>query len=96
MDRKVDLIVNELRKFSISVTGISETKWFGQEVHSVSNFTILHSGHPRPEQSERFECGEGVDIVLNLQMTDAWRAESVYNKYPVFITIFNVPAHRSP
>ena len=33
MDRKVDLMVEELEKYSISVTGISETKWFGQEVY---------------------------------------------------------------
>ena len=74
VDRKVDLMVDELRKYSISVTGISETKCFGQEVYSVSNFTILHSGRPRPEQSERVECNEGVAIVLDPQMTDAWRA----------------------
>ena len=74
VDRKVDLMVNELKKYSISVTGISETKWFGQEVYSVSNFTVLHSGRPRPEQGERVERNEGVAIVLDQQMTDAWRA----------------------
>ena len=74
VDRKVDLMVDELKKYSISVTGISETKWFGQEVYSVSNFTVLHSGRPRPEQGERVERNEGVAIVLDQQMTDAWRA----------------------
>ena len=74
VDRKADSMVKELKKYSISVTGISETKWFGQEVFNVSNYTILNSGRPRPEQRERDERNEGVAIVLDPQMTDAWRA----------------------
>ena len=37
-------------------------------IYSVSNFTVLQSKRPRPEQSERVERNEGVAIVLDQQM----------------------------
>ena len=44
MDRKELLMVQELRKFGLSVVGISETKWFGNAIYDVDGFLILHSG----------------------------------------------------
>ena len=35
VDRKVNLLVEELCRFEISITDISETKWFGQDVYEV-------------------------------------------------------------
>ena len=32
MDRKIDLLMGELRKYGVSVAGIQETKWFGKDV----------------------------------------------------------------
>ena len=32
VDRKAILMVQELKKFRMNTTGISETKWFGQNV----------------------------------------------------------------
>lgn len=29
VDRKLDLLVKELKKFDVAITGIQETKWFG-------------------------------------------------------------------
>ena len=72
VDRKVSLMVRELKKYEVSVTGISETKWFGQAVYEVEGYTILHSGRPVPEESPRFRS-EGVGIVLNPAMGAAWR-----------------------
>ena len=53
VDRKVSLMVRELKKYGINVTGISETKWFGQAVYQVEGYTILHSGRPVPDESPR-------------------------------------------
>ena len=72
VDRKVSLMVRELKKYEVSVTGISETKWFGQAVYEVEGYTILHSGRPVPEESPLLR-NEGVGIVLNPAMTTAWR-----------------------
>ena len=43
VDRKASFMVQEFRKFGINVVGISETKWFGQDVYDVDGFLILHS-----------------------------------------------------
>ena len=32
VDGKLDLLVKELRRYSVSVAGIQETKWFGKDV----------------------------------------------------------------
>ena len=32
VDKKEELMVTELKRFGTNVTGISESKWFGQEV----------------------------------------------------------------
>ena len=43
VDRNAMLMVQELKRFRMNVTGISETKWFGQAVYEVKGYTILHS-----------------------------------------------------
>ena len=72
VDRKVSLMVRELKKYEVSMTGISETKWFGQAVYEVEGYTILHSGQPVPENSAQFRS-EGVGNVLNPAMVADWR-----------------------
>ena len=32
-DRKVDLIMREMRRYNVKVTALQETKWFGSEVN---------------------------------------------------------------
>ena len=32
VDRKLDLLVDELGKYRVDVTGLQETKWFGSDV----------------------------------------------------------------
>ncbi len=44
-------MVREFNKYGINIAGISETKWFGQVVYMVEDFTILHSGRPAPEEA---------------------------------------------
>ena len=72
VDRKVSLMERELKNYEVSMTGISEIKWFGQAVYELEGYTILHSGRPVPEESPRLRS-EGVGIVLNPAMGAAWR-----------------------
>ena len=46
VDRKINFLVEELRRFEMSITGVSETKWFGQGVYDVDGFVMVHSGRP--------------------------------------------------
>jgi len=48
---------------------IREIKWFGSDVYEVDGFTVMHSGHELPQPGER---GEGVAVVLDPVMTQAW------------------------
>ena len=73
VDHKATLMVQELKRFRMNITGISETKWFGQAVYEVEGYTILHSGCPIPGESQIAKQNEGVGIVLDLQMTTAWK-----------------------
>ena len=55
VDRKATLMVRELKKYKMSATGISETKWFGQNVYEIDGYTTLHSGRPVPAEGEAAE-----------------------------------------
>ncbi len=65
-------MVCEFKKYGINIAGISETKWFGQAVYMVEDFTILHSGRPVPEEAA-MERNEGVGIAMDPSVTMAWR-----------------------
>ena len=44
VDRKLDLVVGELKRYGTSVVGIQETNWFRKDVWSADGgFTFLHS-----------------------------------------------------
>ena len=73
IDRKIDLLVGELRKYGVSVAGIKETKWFGKDVWPVDGHTLLHSGHPLPGGQERASKNEGAGIALDEKATVAWK-----------------------
>ena len=62
VDRKATL---KLKRFSMNITGISETKWLNLDrMSNINNFTILHSGHSIPSEGKGVERNEGVGIVL--------------------------------
>ena len=44
VDRKAALMVHELKKYDVNITGISEMKWFGHDTYEVEGHVILHSG----------------------------------------------------
>ena len=47
-DRKVDLVVGELRRYNVKVAGLQETKWFGCDVYEVMGSVVLTSGRSMP------------------------------------------------
>ena len=73
IDRKIHLLMGELRKYGVSVAGIQETKWFGKDMWPVGRYTFLHSGRPLPGDQERASRSEGVGIVLGEKAPVAWK-----------------------
>ena len=45
----------------------------GSDLYEVDGFTVLHSGRELPQPSNVFQRGEGVAVVLDPIMTQAWR-----------------------
>jgi len=73
VDRKINILVDELCRFDMSITGISESKWFGQGVYEVDGFILVHSGKPLPSGDDPVLRNEGVCIVMNPVVAAAWR-----------------------
>ena len=72
VDRKLDLVAGELKRYGISVAGIQETKWFGTDAWpAAEGFTFLHSGRPLPDSNEDAVRNEGVGIMLDPKATVA-------------------------
>ena len=74
VDRKLDLLMRELARYSVSVAGIQETKWFGRDVWTAEGYTFLHSGRPLPSDGDQATRNEGVGIALDRKATEAWKA----------------------
>ena len=73
VDRKAALMMHELSKCGVSMADISEPKWFGKDLYDVQGFMILHSGGPLPDDDSPMVNNQGVGIVLDCEMTAAWR-----------------------
>ena len=74
VDRKLDILSNELRNFYFDVAGVQETCWFGNYVWPVSGGGVfLHTGRALPGEGEprRRKGGEG--LLLNAKATELWR-----------------------
>ena len=56
-DRKVHLIVNELKRYDVKVAALQETKWFGSEVYQVSGSVVLTAGRKTPGEGENVVRG---------------------------------------
>lgn len=52
VEKKAVLKVWELKRYNIFVAGISETKWFGNNIYEVEDHVILHPGRKLPEELE--------------------------------------------
>jgi hypothetical protein len=72
VDRKLDLLMKELRRYRVSVGAIQETKWYGRDVWHAEGYTFLPSGRPLPSGDENAIRKEGVGIALDEKATAAW------------------------
>ena len=66
-------MVHELKKYAVSIAGISETKWFEKDLYDVKGYIIMHSGYPFPDNVSLMVRNEGVGILLDHEMTAVWR-----------------------
>ena len=73
VERKVVLMIWELKRYATFAAAISETKWFGNDIYEIENYTILHSGRQLPKEGEPLARGEGVGIALCPEGTKAWK-----------------------
>ena len=71
VDQKVSSMMRELKKYEMSVTGISETIRFRQAVYKVESYSISTLAGLSPRSP--LLRNEGVGIVLNSAMAAAWR-----------------------
>ena len=62
VERKVALLIWELKRYNIYAAGISETKWFNNNICEVEGHVVLHSGRELPKDGEQFTRSEGVGI----------------------------------
>ena len=75
VNRKLDILMMELKRYNIAVAGIQETKWFGADVWpAIEGYTFLHSGRPLPKNDRNGIRNEGVGIALDKKATEAWKA----------------------
>ena len=73
VDRKLELLVKELKRLGMTVAGIQKTKWFGSDVWNADAYTLLYSGRPIPDEAESQMRDEGVGILLDKCATAAWK-----------------------
>ena len=73
VDRKFDFLVHELRHYGVAIAAVQETKWFGTDVWTTKGYTLLHSGRDLHAGDAVARRHEGVGILLNPAMTQAWR-----------------------
>ena len=73
VNRKLDFLARELKRYGMSIAAIQETKWYGNDVWQANGYTFLHSGRPLPCAEETAVRNEGVGIMLDESASAAWR-----------------------
>ena len=73
-DWRIDLVVRELDWYCVSVAGLQETRWFGNEIYEVGESVVLTAGRPSPKPRQQIQRGEDVAIVLSGPAKTAWKA----------------------
>ena len=78
VDRKLDLLVRELRRHQVSIGAVQETmsKWFGCDVWQADRYTLscTRADHCLTTMTMHGARKEGVGILLDEKTTNAWRA----------------------
>ncbi len=72
-ERRVDLVVRELNRYSVKVAALQETKWLGCATYRVGESVVIAVGRAVPEPGQPLQRGEGVAIVLSGPATRDWR-----------------------
>ena len=73
VDRKLDFLVEELKKYHVDIAGNQEINWIGSDVWQSGGSTLLHLGRALPSNGEPARRNEGVGIVLSPSMTAKWK-----------------------
>ena len=75
-DRKVDLIVNELKRYNVTTAVLQETKWFGSEIYQVNRNVVIwmHSACSRRKQHPRWRSSSSTHGSSNWCMEERWQA----------------------
>ena len=73
LDRKLDLMMKELKRFRVAIAGIQETKWFGSDIRSSEGCTFLQSGRAVPLSDAHYLRNEEVGIFLDEKASEAWK-----------------------
>ena len=73
-DRRIDLVIRELKRYKVVAAALQETKWLSNEVYRVAESIVLTAGRPTPQAGQPRNRGEGVAIVLNGPAASAWKA----------------------
>ena len=73
-DRRIDLVIRELKRYNIKVAALQETKWFGNAVYHVGKSIVLTAGRETPQGCQPRQRGEGVAIVFTDHAVSTWKA----------------------
>ena len=52
-DRRIDLVIRELRRYQVLVAALQETKWFGNKVYHVDDMLCLQLADQRHLQGSQ-------------------------------------------
>lgn len=72
-ERKIDQVVDELKRHQVGIAALQEIKWFG-DIYEVGKCVVLASGRPLSAAGVVRQRGEGVAVVLSNAAIDAWKA----------------------
>ena len=73
VNRKLDLMVKELRRYRVSVAAIQETKWYESDVWEGQGYTFLHYGYVLLVGEGPAVRNEGVGIALDERAAATWK-----------------------
>lgn len=74
VEKKVTLMVREMRRSDTFAAAVSQTKKLGNNTYEVEH-TILHSGRVAPGDGEQNQKDEDVGLVLSPDATKSWRQD---------------------
>ena len=81
VDRKLDLLVGELKKYGVPHAGLQESRWLGMDVWPVADgYTFLSSGRPLPGDGEKAATNAGVGLLLDVRAPGVVRKHALVER----------------